>query len=231
MTLTLHAHPLASYCHKVLIALYENGTPFEQAMVDLSSEAAVAAFRKISPMGKMPALVDSVRGAEVWESTTQIEYLDTFYPGATRFIPDDADAAWRTRMWDRFYDNYVHEPMQRIVGDRLRPADKRDPETVLQAQALLRQAYRVIEAAIAGQAWAMGDSFSLADCAAAPALFYANILLPAGPEHPAVVGYVERLMARPSYARALQEAVPWFRYFPFEGDLRQRYPFLRYEHP
>lgn len=230
MTLTLHAHPLASYCHKVMIALYENGTPFELAMVDLSSEAAAAAFRKISPMGKMPALVDAARGTEVWESTAQIEYLAAFYPGAVSFIPPDADSAWRTRMWDRFYDNYVHEPMQRIVADRLRPEDKRDAEAVSQFQAQLRQAYAVVESEMAGRIWAMGDAFTLADCAAAPALFYANILVPAGPGYPAVAAYVERLMRRPAYARVLQEAGPWFRYFPFEGDLRRRYPALRYEH-
>lgn len=230
MPLTLHAHPLASYCHKVLIALHENGTPFEQAMVDLSSAESAAAFRKISPMGKMPALVDAARGTEVWESTAQIEYLDAFYPGPVRFIPADADEAWRTRMWDRFYDNYIHDPMQRIVADRLRPEDRRDAEAVSRFQAQLRQAYAAAESELAGRIWAMGDDFTLADCAAAPALFYANILVPVGPEHPALAGYVERLMARPSYARVLREAGPWFRYFPFEADLRERYPALRHDH-
>lgn len=226
MTLTYHFHPLASYCHKVLIALYENQTPFEPVIVDLGNTEVVAAFRKISPLGKMPALVDAARGRTVWESTVLIEYLDVFYPGATRFLPDDPDQALQVRAWDRFYDLYVHDPMQRIVGDRLRPEGQRDADAVARAKAELGRCYDVLEREMATKTWAAGEAFSLADCAAAPALFYANIVAPFAAGQGRLADYLTRLMARPSYARALDEAKPYFRYYPFEPDLYVRYPAL-----
>jgi glutathione S-transferase len=217
MSLTLHFHPLASYCHKVLVALYENETPFTPNMVDLGNERERAALLKLWPIGKFPLLSDVARDQVVPESTIIIEYLDRYYPGRTRFIPEDADLASEVRLRDRFYDLYVHEPMQKIVGDRLRPADKKDPHGVEEAKARLRTSYGMIDQAMAGQSWAVGEAFSLADCAAAPALFYANEVLPFGETHRNVAAYLDRLRARPCYARVLKEAEPYFAMFPREA--------------
>ena len=137
MSLTLHFHPLASYCHKALIALYENDTPFTPKLVNLSSETERAALLKLWPIGKFPVLRDEARDQTIPESSIIIEYLDRHYPGAVSFIPGDVDLAWRTRLRDRFYDLYVHEPMQKIVVDRLRPAEKRDAHGVEEAKARL----------------------------------------------------------------------------------------------
>jgi len=174
MALKLYFHPLASFCHKALIALYENRIPFEPIIVDLGDEASRAAFRAVWPMAKMPVLRDEARNRTVAESTIIIEFLDAHYPGPTRFLPADVDRAWQTRMWDRFYDHYVQEPMQKIVGDRLRPEGKADAYGVDLAKAQLRQAYGVMEREMESKTWAIGDDFTLADCAAAPALFYAK---------------------------------------------------------
>jgi glutathione S-transferase len=214
MSLTLHFHPLASYCHKVLISLYENDTPFKANTVDLSNESERAALLKMWPIGKFPVLRDDARNQTVPESTVIIEYLDRHYPGRTRFFPSDADQALQTRLRDRFFDLYVHEPMQRIVGDRLRPQDKKDPRGVEEARARLATSYGMIDREVATRIWAMGEAFSLADCAAAPALFYANEVLPFGHEHANVKAYFDRLKARPSYARVLKEAEPYFAMFP-----------------
>ena len=216
MSLKLYFHPLASFCHKALIALYENATPFEPVLVDLGDEASSAAFRAIWPMAKMPVLCDEARDRTVAESTIVVEYLDAFYPGATRFVPADADRAWRTRMWDRFYDHYVQEPMQKIVTDRLRPDDRNDPFGVSQAKAQLGQVYDVIEREMHAKTWMMGDDFTLADCAAAPALFYANTVVAFEETHRHLPAYLDRLMARASFARVLTEAQPYFKLFPLE---------------
>jgi glutathione S-transferase len=197
MSLTLHFHPLASYCHKALIALYENDTPFTPNIVDLSNESERAALLKLWPIGKFPVLRDDARNQTIPESTVIVEYLDRHYPGRTQFIPADADSAWPTRLRDRFYDLYVHEPMQKIVGDRLRPSGKKDPHGVEEARARLRTSYRMIDDDMAAQTWAAGDAFSLADCAAAPALFYANEVMPFGETHKNVAAYFDRLKARP----------------------------------
>src|SRR5258708_4892532 len=167
MSLTLHFHPLASYCHKVLIALYENETPFAPNLVDLGNETERAALLKLWPIGKFPVLRDDARDQTVPESTVIIEYLDRYYPGRTRFIPDDADRARQTRLRDRFYDLYVHEPMQKIVGDRMRPQGRKDPHGVEEAKARLRTAYGMIGRDMAMQTWTSGGAFRLADCAAA----------------------------------------------------------------
>ncbi len=171
MPLKLYFHPLASFCHKALIALYENNIAFEPIIVDLGDEKSSTAFRKIWPMAKMPVLRDEARDRTVAEATIVIEYLDSYYPGPTRFLPADPDRAWQTRFWDRFYDHYVQEPMQKIVTDRLRPAGKSDALGVEQAKSHLVEAYKVAEPAMQSKTWAMGDEFTLADCAAAPALF------------------------------------------------------------
>jgi glutathione S-transferase len=214
MSLHLYFHPLASFCHKALIALYENGTPFEPVLVDLGKEAERAALLKLWPIGKFPVLRDAARDKTVPESTVIIEYLDRYYPGRTRFIPEDADHAWQTRLRDRFYDLYVHDPMQKIVGDRLRPDGGKDPHGVEEAKARLKTSYAMIEREMATQTWAAGEAFSLADCAAAPALFYANEVMPFDQTHPKVAAYLDRLKARPSYARVLKEAEPYFAMFP-----------------
>jgi glutathione S-transferase len=216
MSLKLYFHPLSSFCQKALIALYESGTPFEPVLVDLGDAASRAAFAALWPMAKMPVLRDETRDRTVAEATIIIEYLDTYYPGPTRFIPTDVDRAWQARMWDRFYDHYVNEPMQKIVTDRLRPEGANDAFGVEQAKAQIREAYAVIEQAVASKSWTMGDGFTLADCSAAPALFYANTVLPIEETQTNLRGYAERLMARPSYARALAEAEPYFAMFPME---------------
>jgi glutathione S-transferase len=216
LSLKLYCHPLASFCHKALIALYENDVPFEPVMVDLSDETSRAAFRAVWPMAKMPVLRDETRDRTVAEATIIIEYLDARYPGPTRFLPTDPDQAWQTRMWDRFYDHYVQEPMQKIVTDRLRPEGQNDSYGVEQAKGQLREAYAVIEQKIEAKTWMMGEAFTLADCAAAPALFYANTVVPFGEADGRLTAYLGRLMARPSFARVLEEAQPYFTLFPME---------------
>ncbi len=216
MALKLYFHPLASFCHKALIALYENRIAFERIIVDLRDEASRAAFRAIWPMAKMPVLRDEARHRMVAESTVIIEFLDAHYPGLTRFLPADADRAWQTRMWDHFYDHYVQEPMQKIVADRLRPAGKTDAYGMDLAKAQLDQAYGVMEQEMESKIWAIGDDFTLADCAAAPALFYANTVVPFAETHKNLAAYLDRLMVRPSFARVLEEAQPYFNLFPLE---------------
>jgi glutathione S-transferase len=215
MSLTLHFHPLASYCQKVLIALYENGTPFEKQVVDLGDPQSAAAFRKRWPVGKMPGLHDSTGDRAIPESSIIIEYLAQHYPGATALIPADPEAALHTRLADRFYDLYVHDPMQRIVGDRLRPADKKDPHGVETAKAMLRTSYAIVDGEMAAHArtWAIGEAFTLADCAAAPPLFFANKIVPFA-EYRHLAAYFDRLSRRPSVARTFSEAEPFLKFFP-----------------
>jgi glutathione S-transferase len=220
MDLKLYYHPLSSFCHKALIALYENNTPFEPILVDLSDEKSSAALRALWPIAKFPVLRDDTRDCTVAEATVIIDYLDAHNRGATRFIPADVDHAWQTRMWDRFYDNYVHIQMQKIVGDNLRPAGARDAAGVEQAKAMLVKSYAMIDKEMSGRTWAMGDAFGLVDCAASPALFYANTVLPFDRAQRNLAAYFNRLMARPSYARVLKEAEPFFKYFPMNEKLQ-----------
>ncbi|MCW5680970.1 MAG: glutathione S-transferase family protein [Xanthobacteraceae bacterium] len=215
MTLRLHFHPLSSYCHKVLIALYENGTAFEPVVLNLMDKGAAAEFRKISPFGKMPALEDTTRGHVVNEATTVIEYLDAHYPGAIRFVPADADEAWQTRMWDRFFDNYLHDSMQRVVADSFRSDGSHDPYSVAECKKRIFEFYALLDWHMKGREW-IGRHFSLADCAASPSLFYANTIYPLGKEYPEARAYLGRLMGRPSYSRALAEAEPFFNFFPLD---------------
>ncbi|MFB9263728.1 glutathione S-transferase family protein [Bradyrhizobium erythrophlei] len=214
MSLTLHYHPLSSFCWKALVALYENGTPFTPNLVDLGDPNQRAALVKLWPIGRFPVLGDDARGETVPESSIIIEYLDRHYPGATRLIPEDPGLALETRLRDRVLDLYVHLPMQRIVFDRLRPADRKDPHGVAEARARLRTSYAMIEQQLAHGGWMMGERFTLADCAAAPALFYGNINEPFGDGHPHLAAYLERLKARPSFARVLKEAEPYFGMLP-----------------
>jgi glutathione S-transferase len=212
MSLTLYFHPLSSYCHKVLIALYENGTPFERRIVNLMDPADAAAFKKLWPCGQFPVLQDG-EGA-IPESSAIIEHLDLSHPGKTRFIPADPKLAWPIRLKDRFYDLQLHTHMQKVIGDRLRPEGKKDPHGVEQAKAKMDVALGIIDAEMAGKTWAVGDQFSLADCAAAPPLFYINKAFPLAGKHNNAVAYLDRLMQRPSYARAIEEATPYFSMFP-----------------
>jgi glutathione S-transferase len=217
MSLTMHLHPLASFCWKPLIALYENGTPFDAVIVDLGNERSRAAFLKLSPAGKMPVLRDEALNQTVPESTIVIEYLAAHYPGSVELIPADVDLALRVRLADRFYDFYVQEPMQKIVTDRLRPAGKTDPFGVEQARAQLRGSYAIIEKEMQSRIWAVGEAFTMADCAAAPALFYANKVEPFGDANSAVRRYHDRLLERPSVARVIEEAQPYFKFFPYNN--------------
>jgi glutathione S-transferase len=214
MSLKLYYHPLSSFCWKVLIALYENETPFTPVMLDLSKETECAALLKLWPIGKFPVLRDDATDRTIPETSIIIEYLDNQYPGRTRLIPADPKLALQTRLRDRFYDLYVHLPMQKVVGDRLRPAGKNDPHGVDEAKARIASCYGMIDKEVANKTWAMGDAFTLADCAAAPALFYGNKVLPFGDTHKNVTAYFERLLARPSFARVVKEAEPYFAMFP-----------------
>jgi glutathione S-transferase len=202
---------------KALIALYETETPFTTKLVNLGNPDERAALCKLWPVGKFPVLQDETADIVVPESTTIIEYLAEHHPGATTLIP--ADRAREARLRDRFFDQYVHTPMQKITGDRLRPADQRDPFGVAQARAQVEVAYQMIEGQI-GRAettvrgpWAMGDVFTIADCAAAPALFYVSHYVSLE-RFPRTRDYLQRLRARPSFARVLAEAKPYFDMFP-----------------
>ncbi|MGK4007364.1 glutathione S-transferase family protein [Sorangium sp. So ce1036] len=212
MSMELYAHPFSSYCQKVLIALYENEIPFELRMLAPGHEDAVAEHEALWPLKRMPVLVDD--GRTVVEASIIVEHLDLHHPGAVRLIPEDRRAALDVRMMDRFFDNYVMTPVQKIVGDRIRSAERRDPQGVAEARELLDVAYRWLDGAMAGRAWAAGDDFSLADCAAAPALFYADWVHPIGEACANVRAYRRRLLGRPSFARAVDEARPYRAIFP-----------------
>jgi glutathione S-transferase len=217
MSLTLYYHPLASFCWKVLIALYENGVPFTPKMVDLGNPAERAALLKLWPIGKFPVLRDDARDQTIPESSIIIEYLDRHYPGPTRLIPTSDELALQARLSDRFYDLYVHLPMQKVMDDRLRPEGKKDPHGVEGARAQLRTSYRMIDAQMAAGSWAIGEHFTIADCAALPPLFYGNMVEPFTASHSRLAAYFERLKARPSIARVMREAEPYFAMVPKES--------------
>jgi glutathione S-transferase len=214
MTLKLYFHPLSSFCQKALTALYENGTPFEPIIVDLFNEASAAALKKIWPIGKFPVLRDEARDRTVPESSIIIEYLAQHYPGKSQLVPADADLARQTRLRDRFFDLYVNVPMQKIVTDKLRPAGKNDSYGVEEAKKLLQTSLGMIDQDMATKTWVMGDAFTMADCAAAPPLFYANMVMPFGATHKDAARYLGRLMERPSFARAVEEAQPYLKLMP-----------------
>ncbi|HEV2816077.1 MAG TPA: glutathione S-transferase family protein [Allosphingosinicella sp.] len=216
MSLVFHGHPLSSYCWKVLIALYENGMPFEQRLVDLGDPDARAAFAALWPMAKMPVLEDRGRGTVVAETSIIIDYLDLHHPGPVRFVPVDPERAREVRFWDRVYDLYVQGPMQRIVADRLRPDGQKDAFGVAEARALLATALGMVERALGGRTWAAGEELTLADCAAMPALHYADKVAPFGDSYPNALALLERLRARPSVERVLAEAGPYSHFFPTE---------------
>jgi glutathione S-transferase len=206
----LYAHPFSSYCQKVLVALYENGTPFEYR--NLEDENASAELAGLWPIKRFPMLAEN--GRTVIEASCVIEYLGMHHPGAVRLIPADAEAALEVRMLDRFFDNYISTPQQKLVFDAIRPEGERDAYGVTEARAMLDTAYAWLDRRMADREWAAGDGFSLADCGAAPFLFYADWTHPIPPAFQHVHAYRRRLLARPSFARAVDEARPYRHYFP-----------------
>jgi len=224
--LILHYHPLSSYCHKVLIALDVLGIEVELRLLNLGDAAERAAFLALWPVGKMPLLVD--RGRPIPETSVMIEHLQRHHarPGRSLIPLDnaDADVALQVRLWDRVMDQYVMTPMQAFTADLLRPVDARDPLGVDQAQERLLSTYGLIDQQLHGQGtWLVGDTFTLADCAAAPALFYAVTYVPVPSEHQRLAAYFERLMAHPSVARAVDQARPWFKFYPGRAGLARRF--------
>src|SRR5690348_3163420 len=209
MALTLYAHPFSSYCQKALIALYENATPFSFRML---GDEAMAELAALWPMKRFPVLVDGER--TVMEATIIVEHLGLHHPGPVRLIPADARAALEVRAMDRFFDNYIMTPQGKIVSDAIRKPENRDRHGVEEARAMLDTAYRWLDGKMARRDWAAGDGFSLADCAAAPALFYADWTHEIGEQFGNVRAYRRRLLARPSFARAVDEARPYRQFFP-----------------
>ncbi len=219
MALTLYYHPLSSYCHKALTALYEHGADFDKRLIDLGSEAGRAELASVWPVVKFPVLRDHERQRDVPESSVIIEYLDHFYPGSTRLIPQDWDSALDVRLWDRFFDNHVQSPMQAIVADRI----KGGSGALTRERAALNVAYGMIDERMASRQWIAGPDFSMADCAAVPALFYAMTLEPFPAAAVNLIAYFERLMARPSVLRVMDEARPYFGMYPFAEAIPQRF--------
>jgi glutathione S-transferase len=212
MALKLYYHPLSSYCQKALVALYENDIPFERRQLDGPDSPAARELSALWPMERFPVLVDGDR--TVIEATCIVEYLGLYRPGPVRLIPEDPKAALETRFMDRFFDNYVATPQQKVVFDALCPPESRDPHGVQKARAMLDTSYAWLDKVMATREWAAGDRFSLADCAAAPFLFYADWTQPIGPAHRHVIAYRRRLLQRPSLARTGDGARPYRHYFP-----------------
>lgn len=210
MTLKLYGHPFSSYTQKALIALYENETPFQ--FCSLEDKQAAAEWIGLWPIKRFPLLLDDDRS--VMEASVVIEYLDLHHPGRSPLLPTDRHAAVEVRFLDRFFDNYIMTPMQKIVVDRLRPEESRDSFGVADARRSLDTAYGWLNEKLKGREWAAGEDFSLADCAAAPALFYADWAHPIDNALVNVKAYRQRLLARPSFARAVDEARPYRAYFP-----------------
>jgi glutathione S-transferase len=213
--LQVYGHPLASFYWKVLIALYEREVPFEFLMVDPAHPQNAQAIAALSPTGQFPVLVDGAR--HVVESAAIIEYLDLHHGEAAPLVPADPRDAIETRQMDGIFDDYVMAPLTRMVLDAIREPAKRDPQSVLEAQALLDKSYAWLERWMQGREFAANGRFGLADCAAAPSLFYAHWGYPIPPACTALRAYRARLLARPTVRRVVDEARPWFQYFPLHG--------------
>ncbi len=220
MALTLHYHPLSSHCWKLLIALDELGLPFEPRLVNLGDPVERAAYAALWPTAKIPLLVDGDH--VIPETTIQLEYLDHHHGGSAHLLPEGFDAQLQVRLWERLFDAYVMHPMQRYIAQQLRPEAERDAIEQAEVGRTLAMAYDMIEQRRGPHTWAAGDSFSMADCTAAPALFYAATTLPLADHHPGLKAYVDRLLARPSVARTLEQARPFFRYYPLHHALPAR---------
>ena len=223
MPLTLYGHPFSSYTQKALVALYENDTPF--TFRSLEEAGAGDELAALWPLKRFPVLVDGE--AVVMEASIIVEHLGIHHPGRTRFVPADAGAALQVRLMDRIFDNDVMTPVQTIVGDSLRPAPDRDAYGVAEARRKLDVAYRWLDTALRGRDWAAGRDFSLADCAAAPFLFYADWTQPIDPAFETLRAYRARLLRRPSFARAVDEARPYRDYFPLGAPDREDLRFAR----
>lgn len=208
--LTFYGHPISSFTWKALIALYENDTPFDYVTVD---KTTYADFIAKWPMGKFPVLVDSDRKTMTTETAVIIEYLDVYYPGRTRFVPKETDAALEVRRWDRVFD-HINTTMAKIVLDNIRAEGQHDPVGVEEARRAVHAAYTVVEAQLGDHDFIVGDQFTMADCAAAPALWYGVRNVPLDGKYPRIGAYLERLKARPSFARALKECEPLFHLYP-----------------
>jgi glutathione S-transferase len=211
-SMQLYGPPYSSYTQKALIALYENATAFAFQMLAPEEPEIHAEFARRWPIRRFPILVDGER--QVMEATTIIEYLHIHRPGPSRLIPDDADEAVQVRMLDRFFDNYIRASVQKIVFNQIRPQADRDPYGVAEAHRMLEKAYAWLDRHVADREWAAGDTFSLADCAAAPALFYADWVHEIDRRFANVRGYRGRLLARRSFARCVEEARPYRPLFP-----------------
>ena len=221
-TLTLHYHPLSSYCQKVLIAIDMLGVDVDKRLLNLGDPAEREVFLTLWPTGKMPLLVDQER--PIPETSIIIEYLQRHYAGKDRaLIPDAADAALNVRTWDRLFDLYVMTPMQALTADLLKPESERDAQGVARARECLLTAYAMIDRQLEGRTWITGDVFTMADCAAAPALFYAVTYLPLPPQHARLSAYFERLMDHPSVKVTIENARPWFKFYPGRAGLAKRF--------
>jgi len=209
---SLYAHPFASYCQKVLIALYENDTPFIYRNLGPDDPSAMSELEKHWPLKKFPVLADN--GRVMLESSVIIEYLGIRHPGPLRLIPADPEAALGVRIMDRFFDNYIMTPMQRIVADFIRAKGDRDPFGVEEARSSLDSAYGWLDGVMEKRTWATGADFSMADCAAAPSLFYADWVHEIGEKFSNARAYRQRLLQRPSVARTIDEARPYRKLFP-----------------
>jgi glutathione S-transferase len=210
MSLTLYAHPFAAYCWKVLIALYENDTPFSYRVIE--DAAGWAELEKLWPMKKFPLLRDG--DATFVESSIIIEYLMRHHPGAAPMIPSNADAALRVRFMDRVFDNYLMTPTNALVADRMRAEHERDARGVADARKMLDVSYEWLETQVTQGEWSCAGEFSMAECSAAPALFYADWVHPIGGRFPGLIAYRRRVLARPSVARVVDEARPYRKLFP-----------------
>lgn len=208
--LTLYGHPISSYTWKVLIALYENATPFDFITVDQNTYAD---FIAKWPMGKFPILIDSDTKQMVTETSVIIEYLDRYYPGPAPLVPKDFDTALEVRRWDRIFD-HMNTTLTKIVVDNIRPEGERDPYGVEEAKRVMAGIYTVVEARLRDGSFIVGDAFTMADCAAGPALWYGVRNAPLDGKFPRTAAYLERLVARPSFARALKEKEPLFHMYP-----------------
>jgi glutathione S-transferase len=213
MSLVLYSHPLASFCQKALIGLYELEVPFTQRVIDLANPAERAELAALWPLAKFPVLADGAHGVAIPEGTILLEYAERRYARGSRLFPAEPELAREVRLRDRFYDLYVNTPMGKLVTDKLRPEGEHDRYGVAEARAQLETAYGVADAWAREHAWAAGGDFTLADCAAAPALFYADKVAPFG-ARPHLAAYFARLCERPSVARVFAEAKPYLSMFP-----------------
>ncbi len=207
--LILYSHPFSSYCQKAIVAFYEKDLRFQQRM--LEDEGAMGELKALWPFGQFPILKEGDR--RFAEASIIIERLDQIDP-STPMIPTDPDLALETRFMDRVFDNHLQANQQRIIYNALRPEADRDPLIVTEAQGKLETAYAWLDGVMATRTWAAGEAFTLADCGAAPGLLYAHWTHPIPKHHANLWAYRRRLLARPSYTRALDEARSFRDYFP-----------------